>query len=354
MKLTRGLVSVLALACALAGGACSSSSSSGGAADGGGAGSGASKDASTSTKDAGGSDSGASKDASMSGKDGGTADASMPKDPATAELASIDRFSKSAAMLMQRTADNGLPGADEAVDFDKPPFITQGLGPNGEVVRYYNFDIQSQTPAPIYVLFAEGSSDPVGGQLNIIDVIPGDPGYNDFWQVNKVTVPADYVANTITSYAEIEAAKLDIEPTEMLVNCPVVPDGSTAKLRLNGEDPGLHSGWYDGKLVKYFTFGEKELSGKMVPVSPIYVTFKINPDKPDGGPASGFVTEADEVQTHNVVATLPSDAGYSPLWSVQAYDNADFDSVSDLASASGANILGMDVANVNCPIVDVQ
>ena len=28
-------------------------------------------------------------------------------------------------------------------------------------------------------------------------VIPGDPGYNDFWLVHKVIVPEDYVANTV-------------------------------------------------------------------------------------------------------------------------------------------------------------
>ncbi|MFI5306930.1 MAG: hypothetical protein ACHQ53_06250 [Polyangiales bacterium] len=291
----------------------------------------------------------------MSAKgDSGTAQAATPKDPATAMQVSVDRFSKSAAMLMLRTAVNGLPAANQPVDFDQAPFITQGFGPKGGVVRYYNFDVQSRTPAPIYVLFAKGKSDPVDRQLNIIDVLPGEPGYNDFWQVNKVTVPDGYVANTITSFAEIEASKLTIEPTTMLVNCPVVPDGSTAKLRIGGGSAGLQSGWYKGKLVKYFSFEEKALSGEMVPVSPIFVTFNVNPDKPNGGPASGFVTESDGVQTHNVVATLPSDAAYSPLWSVQAYDNADFDGVSDLSSVSSAHILGMDVATVNCPIVDVQ
>ena len=34
-------------------------------------------------------------------------------------------------------------------------------------------------------------------QLDIIDTLPGETGYNDFRQVWKVTVPKDYVANTI-------------------------------------------------------------------------------------------------------------------------------------------------------------
>ena len=48
-------------------------------------------------------------------------------------------------------------------------------------LTYTNFDVQSTTPAPIYVLFRKGESAPVAGQPNIVDVIPGDPGHNDFW-----------------------------------------------------------------------------------------------------------------------------------------------------------------------------
>jgi hypothetical protein len=87
-----------------------------------------------------------------------------------------------------------------------------------------------------------------------------------------------------------------------------------------------------------------------VPLSPIYVSFRINPDRPDGGPASGFATESGSRQTHNVIATLPSDAGYSPLWLVDVYDNADFATVSDLRSAQRAKLLATAVAFVNCPV----
>lgn len=281
-------------------------------------------------------------------------------DPATAEKVAVDRFSADAATLMVRTDENGLPGPNEAIDFDQGPFITRGLGPNGERVRYYNFDIQPTGGAPIYAFFYESSGEAVAGQLNVVDVIPGVDGYSDFWQVNKVFVPDDYKANSAVSLDDILDAGFAMETTDLLVNCPVVPEGSTAMMRGGGESAGLHQGWYQGSIVHYFTFEEaplKTAAGGLVPLSPIYVTFNENPsDSATSGPASGFVTEEDGEQTHNVLGALPGDSGYSPLWSVNVYDNADFDAVTDLSSVEGSdpvNVLAMDQGTVNCPVVEI-
>ncbi len=276
-------------------------------------------------------------------------------DPDTAMKASIDRFSIYAGTLFVRDSTNNFPGPNEPIDFDQEPFITKGLGPNGEFISYYNFDVMPTEPAPIYVLFRDGEPSPVPDQLNIVGVIPGDMGYNDFWRVNKVTVPSNYVANTITKVSEIMGGSYPIEETDIIVNCPIVPYGSTAMLRYNtGEDPGLTRGWYDTKVVFYFNFSEHALmvdpSG-MVPTSPIYVCFNVNPGDPGGGPPSGFKTDSTG-RTHNVTATLPEDNDYSPLWIVNIYNNADFEMVHDLASAIMANILVMGAAIVNCPVVE--
>ena len=115
--------------------------------------------------------------------------------------------------------------------------------------------------------------------------------------------------------------------------------------------------WYKRKVVYYFNFGEKNLtttSNGLVPTSPIYVSFNINPDQPNGGPASGFKTEPGTDQTHNVIATLAPDAGYSPLWTVIAYNNNNFSNVSNLTTAASSNILVANAGNVNCPLVKIQ
>ncbi len=278
-----------------------------------------------------------------------------PGNPATASKALVDRFSDTAGHLFQRSGDPSLPAAGAAIDFDSGPFITQGLGPAGQVVRYYNFDVMPTAPAPIFAFFRESGA-PVAGQLNIVGVIPGEDGYNDFWQVVKVTVPDSYIPNQVTSVQDLVNAGYATEYTDILVNCPVVPDGSTAVMRLAGEDNGLTKGWHDGELIYYFNFLEAPLTttdGGAVPTSDIFVTFNVNPDQEGGGPASGFMVEAGTAQTHNVVETIPGDALYSPLWDVMPYDNASFDTVSDLTSAQAAPTFGL-AAVVNCPIVFVM
>jgi hypothetical protein len=293
--------------------------------------------------------------ASSCKKDNTSTPAPQPKDPSTAEKASIDRFSPEAGTLFVRDATNGLPAANAAIDFDQSPFITQGLGPNGQVVRYYNFDVQSLAPAPIYVLFRQGETSPVSGQLNIVDVIPGDQGYNDFWQVYKVTVPSDYVANVVTSYQEIMSNGYPVEATQTLVNCPIVPQGSTAMLRYTStESNQLTMGWYQGMVVYYFSFFETDLmvnAMSQVPSAGILVSFNINPGMMGGGPMSGFKMEPGTMQTHNVIQFLPEDAGYSPMWDVDIYDNADFAMVKDWNTAQQATVLATDAALVNCPVV---
>ncbi len=278
-----------------------------------------------------------------------------PIDPDQAPVATVDRFSDPAAHLQVRTAVNGLPGPNQPVDFDTGPFITQGLAPaTGKPVRYYNFDVQTTMPASVYVLYRQGEDQPVKDQLDIIDTLPGGTGYNDFRQVWKVSVPKDYVANTITDAATLLDSGYQMEQTGALRNMPVVPDKSKASMRLNGESAALQRAWYRGQVAKFFSFDEAPLAAANVPLSPIYVTFNINPGEPNGGPGSGFRTEPGSEQTHNVPFTLPGDPGYSPLWLVAIYDNADFPSVHDRATALKAKVLAPGAATVNCPIVFVM
>jgi hypothetical protein len=273
--------------------------------------------------------------------------------PDKAAVAVVDRFSKEAGHLQVRNDANGLPAANAPVDFDAGPFVTQGLSPQGKPVRYYNFDVQPTKPGVVYVLYRQGAAAPLDGQLPIIDTLPGQAGYNDFRQVWKATVPAGYEVNSITDAAALRKAGFALGKTDELRNMPVVADGSTARNRLGGAPAGLQRAWIDGKVAKFFSFDETRLlaaNGEDVPVSAIYVFFNVNPDQPNGGPASGFRKEAGSAQTHNVVSTLPGNPAYSPLWLVSVYDTADWPMVKDVDTASKANVIGVGVATVNCPV----
>ena len=272
------------------------------------------------------------------------------KDISAAVKVSVDRFSSSAGKLMVRNATNGLPAANAPINFDQGPFITTGLNAAGQPISYYNFDVQSTSPAPIYVFFKQGASSPVNGQNNIINVLPGEVGYNDFWIVTKVVVPEDYVPNSLTSEAEILTSEYPLETTDIIVNCPVVPFGSTAsRSKDTGKSSVLTLGWHKGQAVAYFSFEEaplKAVNGK-VPLSPIYVMFNDNA----AGPASGFRAETtNPVQTHNILATQPGDASYSPLWNVFVLDNQYFEQVKNLTSASQLPNTAAG-ATVNCPAI---
>ncbi len=276
---------------------------------------------------------------------------SIVKDINQAEKASVDRFSDVAGKLFKRSAILVLPAANAAINFDNAPFITKGFDKNGVVADYYNFDVQSTTPDEIYVFFKEGATSPLPGQNNIVPTIPGDAGYNDFWIVNKVIVPDTYIPNTFTSENDILTSAFKVTKTDMIVNCPIVPFGSTAaKSKTAGVASKLTLGWYKGKAVAYFEFAEATItavSGK-VPISPIYVMFEDNTI----GPASGFKVEKGTTQTHNVLGSSPGDPDYSPLWDVKALDNKEFPTVKNLTTAQSfpATDAGADV-NVNCPIV---
>ena len=270
------------------------------------------------------------------------------KDINTAAKASIDRFTSTAGHLMIRNGTNGLPTANAAINFDVAPFITFGLDRTGTHVIYYNFDVQPTTPSPIYVLFKNGATTPLSGQNNIVSTIPGDAGYNDFWLMKKVTVPDNYVPNSLTSEAEILTSGYTITTTTTIVNCPIVPYGSTAaKSKTVGVASTLSLGWYKSKAVAYFNFDEAAIttSGSSVPLSPIYVMFANN-----SSPDNGFKVEAGTSQTHNVLGTLPADANYSPLWNVNVIDTSHFDMVTSLATATSFTNMAAG-ATVNCPIV---
>jgi hypothetical protein len=216
-------------------------------------------------------------------------------------------------------------------------------------VEYYDFGANTRLAtgglvqtAPIYVFIhgmnADGTPDFVEGQHNIVDVAPGDAGYSDLWQVMLVTVPGDYEPDSITSRQEIDDAGLAVTATDMYVNCPVVPAGST----LEGGTP-LVQGWYKGEEVFYPDFGMNSRAA-----IPIYAL--IHGMNADGTP--DFV----EGQ-NNIIDSVPADAGYSAFWRVVMVTVTAGYVPNSIRSAEAVRNSGFAMTTtdmvVNCPVTSV-
>lgn len=215
-------------------------------------------------------------------------------------------------------------------------------------VRYYDFGMNTVlleggpalVTAPIYapVRMNNGAPEFIEGQRNIIDVVPGDEGYSDLWQVMLVIVDDDdYEANDLRSKADVDASGFDMMPAGFFVNCPVVPAGSTLE---GGEE--LVAGWYKGADVFYPDFGMN--INLAVPIWAFATGIE------DGAPV--FV----EGQ-QNIINVVPGETGYSAFWRVNLVMVDDTYEPNSLRSAD--DVLASDwpimqVANVvNCPVTEV-
>jgi hypothetical protein len=260
---------------------------------------------------------------------------------------SVDRFSDEAGTIMRRSDNPDLPAPNEPIDYDAD-FLNHALGPNGDDVSYYAFDVSPLLTAPVYaIVYASDPSQRVEGQAAIFDSIPGEEGYNDFWQMVQVLVPDDFEPNSLHSLADIESSGYELVPTGIIINCPLVPYGSSAKLA-----DRTSVGWYEGEHVLYFSFEVQQVSvlnpaGLDVPYAVVRVIFE------DNDPSKGMKVDSSTGKTHNVFDTIPGDNLYRALWRHDFVDAADFDSVRDWDSSKAANEadVGMENILVNCPVV---
>ena len=279
--------------------------------------------------------------------------------PEYISIAEVDRFSDTAGTFFRRANDPGLPAANEAINLDDGRFLLGGIGPNGERIQFYHFDVRAPAPAPLYLL-TDRRGDPIAGQLPIFDLIPGDEGHNDFWQIHEARViDADYKPNAITSFEALTAAELEITATNDVLNCVMVPAGSVAGKRFDaGATTAPLDGWYRDQVVKYFLFegpgstGLVDFNGEVLNTPQMWGFFDNDRDVADG-----FAKDSATGDTHNVATRLPGDEGYSPLWILQIFKLDAFDRVTGLASAldqsrNEENLLELTgLLYINAPIV---
>lgn len=182
---------------------------------------------------------------------------------------------------------------------------------NGQAVRYYNFGQNTPLSAddPTRVLSApgwlfitgmnaDGSPNKFKGQATVFPVKPSDKDYSDLWQISVVIPPADYMADNIKDAEAVQASGFTIEKTPMLVNCPIVPAGSS----LADKAIELGRSWVKGQEFAYFDFGPTSAKpGKLY----AFVTGLDANGQPQLVPGQHFVFSAKR-----------GEAGYSDFWRV--------------------------------------
>ncbi|HLB24491.1 MAG TPA: hypothetical protein VJP07_10385 [Dehalococcoidia bacterium] len=216
-------------------------------------------------------------------------------------------------------------------------------------VKYYDFGDNTKLAqgsavqtAPIFVFIygmnADGTPEMVQGQHNIVDLVPGETGYSDLWQVTFVTVPRAYVADSVKSVADITAQGYALTQTDMFVNCPIVPAGTTLE---DGEQ--LVQGWHDGEEVFYPDFGANPAVA--IPIWVFVTGFDAqgNPQMVEG--------------QRNIIDAVPGDAGYSAFWRVNFVTVPEGYQANTIRSAEAAIDSGYPVKQadvvVNCPVTTV-
>jgi hypothetical protein len=278
--------------------------------------------------------------------------------PELAPLVAIDRFSDEAGTFFLRSQQVGLPGPNEPIDFDVD-FLFKGIGPNGERIEFYLFDVRDDTPPPVYIL-VDRRGDPIPGQLPIFDLLPGEEGHSDIWRVHQVRLTAlEYIANSINTAQQIFDAELEVEITTQGYHAVIVPDGSSASRRWDLDIPrGLQNGWYRGQIVKYLLFENPQspfplILGAERVETPQMFGFLAN----DRDVLDGFAVDPQSGETHNVVAVLPGEESYAPLWVLQVFKLTAFDRFNSLADAireDEENSIDLGILHINAPIVGLE
>ena len=213
-------------------------------------------------------------------------------------------------------------------------------------------------------LFMNGVAgpNPFGFQRNVIDSVPGEPGYSPLWLHTFVKWNDASKARELKSEEEIQAAAkagdVTLEASKLVINCPVLPAGRTTF--------PVVTGWVDGKSVDYTL---QEISDPMVT--------KLMTDKTQY-PLATVATLADVPQVaslylfmngiagpnpfgfqRNVIDSIPGEAGYSPLWLhtfVKWSDPSkarELKSEEEILTAANAGEVTLEASKlvINCPVI---
>jgi hypothetical protein len=217
-------------------------------------------------------------------------------------------------------------------------------------VLYYDFGTVPMGVAPAQVLWpihgfdTRGNPVAIRGQRPIFTTLPGLAAYSGLWRIAYVVTADKVQPNTLRDTAGVAAAvrarRAYVRETDVVVNLPVVPRGTT----LARDTTAGMLGWFEGRDVQFFDFG---LTGA-APL-PMWRFAR-------GRDASGAPTLlADQ---NSVVDSIPVSPAYPDVWAITVVDVDAAYVANSLKSASAVQSANLRVASSgmqrNLPIVNVD
>lgn len=159
------------------------------------------------------------------------------------------------------SVDDGGYGYGDSSATSSSDYEVERAWRDGVSVGYVDFGTDTKPDtngnvvvAPIWAFVSgfdeDGAAQMIEGHRTVLDVVPGDVGYSDLWDVRFVVVPEGYDSTLVHSWSDIEASGLEIVPSGMLVNCPIVPGDATV-----ASGHSIHATWYRGETTHYFDMG---------------------------------------------------------------------------------------------------
>ena len=204
------------------------------------------------------------------------------------------------------------PEATAALEELEPRYAAEiGLTPGwfrDRTVLYYDFgDVPIGATAgrvlwPIHGFDAKGNPVAIRGQRPVFATIPGLADYSGVFRLSYV-VTADHVQpNELRDVGAIDAlvrrGRALIRETDLTYNVPVVPRGT----RLARDTSQGMAGWYEGREVQFFDFGEVSITP-----APMWRFVR-------GTDASGQAQVLAE--QHSIVDSIPTSGSYPDLWEI--------------------------------------
>jgi hypothetical protein len=208
----------------------------------------------------------------------------------------------------------------------------RGAYSGGHPVSYWDFGTASTSSFPPLWLFrgADANKQPVDfGHPNLIDSVPGDPGYSSVRALYLVFVTGAYKGQQIVSAQALEdAIELGLVKKPMatgkLANCPVTLATTQLDMGSNREPRDPDVLYYRGKTVSYFALDAMDLgvadfqldkSGKLVAPN-AYLPRRQNETRALDETLwhADLDDNGDTTDTNVIFQVAADDAKYNSLW----------------------------------------